>query len=114
MSITRSKLCDGHFTYKPTKPLFMNTETLPSDPARVRAFASFFKNYMSVSTVVAASLPLPISYWKLIPIYEGHRSILMTYTPLFCFLTLGYIFYSRHAIARNAFLKTAPWLRTFI
>jgi hypothetical protein len=92
----------------------MEENSYPTTPKRVQAFASFFKRYMSVSTVVVAAMPIPISNWKLIPIYEGHRSLLMTYTPLFCFLILGFIFYSRHTIARNSFYSNNRLFRLFI
>jgi hypothetical protein len=73
------------------------------DPQRVRAFASFFKNYMSVSAIVAAALPIPVTSLHLIPTYSAHTSLLSTYTSLFCFLLLGFIFYSRHSLARWMF-----------
>jgi len=34
---------------------------------RVREFANFFKRYMSVSSVVAAALPVPVTAIGLIP-----------------------------------------------
>jgi hypothetical protein len=75
----------------------------PIDPKRVRAFAAFFKRYMSLSTVVVASLPIPVTAFGLIPTYAVHSKPLSVYTPLFCFLTLGLIFYSRHQLARLMF-----------
>jgi hypothetical protein len=35
-----------------------------------------------------------------IPIYEAQKPFLMLYSSLFCFLLLGFAFYSRHTIAR--------------
>jgi len=58
---------------------------------------------MSVSAVLAAALPIPITSFKLIPTYHAQTSLLATYTSLFCFLLLGFIFYSRHALARLMF-----------
>jgi hypothetical protein len=72
-------------------------------PTRVESFAKFFKNYMSISAVVAAALPIPVTSFKLIPTYRAHTSLLATYTSLFCFLVLGFIFYSRHTLARLMF-----------
>lgn len=78
-------------------------ETLPTDPRRVKAFASFFKNYMSLSSVVVAALPVPVTTLNALPTFADQKAPLATYTPLFCFLTLGYIFYIRHALARWMF-----------
>jgi hypothetical protein len=86
-------------------------------PRRVKAFAEFFKQYMSVSSVVAASLPVPVTSFQLIPTYAAQTKFLSVYTSLFCFLLLGYIFYSRHALARWMFrplAKRRPRLRTLI
>lgn len=78
-------------------------ETLPSDPKRVRAFASFFKNYMSVSSIVVAALPIPLTAFGALPTFADYKSSLSTFTSLFCFLLLGFIFYVRHALARWMF-----------
>lgn len=78
-------------------------EQVISDPTRVKAFANFFKKYMSISAVVAAALPIPVTGFKLIPTYHAQTSLLATYTSLFCFLLLGFIFYTRHALARLMF-----------
>jgi hypothetical protein len=75
----------------------------PKRPERVRAFARFFKNYMSISALVVASLPIPVTALKLIPTFKGQTGILSVYTPLFYFLTLGFIFYIRHFLAKAMF-----------
>ena len=81
----------------------MTTEHIPTDPQRIRAFASFFKSYMSVSAVVVAALPIPVTSLGLIPTFADQRMFLTTYTSLFCFLTLGFVFYLRHSFARWMF-----------
>lgn len=78
-------------------------ESLPTDPKRVKAFVSFFKNYMSVSSVVVAALPIPLTAFNALPIFADYKTSLSTYTSLFCFLTLGFIFYSRHSLAKLMF-----------
>jgi len=55
---------------------------------------------MSVAAVVAAALPIPVTAWKLIPVFEHQSGILQVYTPLLCFLIFSFIFYSRHWIGR--------------
>lgn len=79
------------------------TEVNPDEPRRVRAFAHFFKRYMSLSSVITAALPIPVTAFGLIPTFKVHTGFLSTYTPLFCFLLLGFIFYSRHQLARLMF-----------
>jgi hypothetical protein len=81
----------------------MEAEPQPTDPQRIKTFARFFKNYMSISAIIAAALPIPVTWFRLIPTYSAHTSLLAVYTSLFCFLLLGFIFYSRHALARWMF-----------
>jgi len=76
-----------------------------SDPdlrhaTRVATFVGFFKNYMSVSSVAVASLPIPVTGFSLIQTYKAQTKLLSVYTPLFCFLILGFIFFSRHNIGK--------------
>jgi hypothetical protein len=75
---------------------------------RIRAFANFFKSYMSVSTVVAAAIPIPIASWKLIPIYAQQKTFLTVYASLFCFLLLAFVFSIRHWLCPHLFGRT-PW-----
>jgi len=77
---------------------------LPTDPERVEAFANFFKKYMSVSTVVAAALPIPVTYLRFIPTYHFQTKLLSVYASLFCFLVLAFIFYNRQVLARWMFI----------
>lgn len=79
------------------------TPVAPPEPRRIQAFARFFKQYMSISSLIAASLPIPVTALKLIPTYAAHTRFLSVYTSLSCFLLLGFIFYSRHTLARWMF-----------
>jgi hypothetical protein len=72
-------------------------------PLRFLAFAGYFKEYMSVSSIVVAALPIPVTSLELIPTFADHRTVLSVYTSLFCFLLFAFIFYSRHALARWLF-----------
>ena len=80
-----------------------NRNQYPTEPARVKAFANFFKRYMSISSVIAAALPIPVTSISLIPTYTAHIKLLSTYTPMVCFLLLGYIFYMRQSIGNRMF-----------
>jgi len=76
----------------------------PVDARRIKNFALFFKSYMSVSTIVAAALPIPITARGVIPLFESQKGSLATYTPLACFLILSYVFYMRHSIGSVLFI----------
>jgi hypothetical protein len=73
------------------------------EPRRIKTFVHFFKEYMSVSSVIAASLPIPVTTLQFIPTYSAQTKFLSVYTSLSCFLLLGFIFYSRHTLARWMF-----------
>jgi hypothetical protein len=75
----------------------------PPEPRRVKEFAEFFKRYMSISSVVAAALPIPVTAAGLIPTFAVQTSYLSTYTSMFCFLCLGFVFYTRHQLASRMF-----------
>lgn len=84
-------------------PMQKPRTTSSSRPLRIKVFANFFKSYMSVSTVVAACIPIPVASWNLIPIYTQQRKFLTVYTSLFCFLLLAFVFSIRHRLARRMF-----------
>jgi hypothetical protein len=77
----------------------VNVSAEPIRASRVASFASFFKSYMSVSAVVVASLPIPLTTLGAIPTFTSQSAYLATYTSLFCFLLLGFTFYSRKFLA---------------
>jgi hypothetical protein len=83
----------------------------PDRASRVIGFATFFKSYMSVWTVVVAALPIPVGVFKLIPNFEAQRSYLSVYTPLFCFLSLGFIFFQRHRLGHYLLRGTREELK---
>lgn len=80
----------------------------PVHPQRIASFAKFFKNYMGVSSLVTAALPIPVASFKLIPVYDSQNKILAVYTPMFCFLLLAFVFYIRHGLARLMFPSNRP------
>jgi nitrate/nitrite transporter NarK len=58
---------------------------------------------MNLASVVVAALPIPVTTLGLIPTYSAQTYLLSTYTSLFCFLVLGFVFYGRHQLARDLF-----------
>lgn len=73
--------------------------TPKSQPVRIAGFARFFRQYMNVSTVVTASLPIPVTSLHVIPTFFAQTSYLAAYASLFCFLLLAFAFYLRHFLA---------------
>ena len=78
----------------------------PPKTTRLAVFANFFKGYMSAATIVAAAIPIPVTTWKLIPIYAEQRGFLTVYTSLFCFLLMAFVFSIRHRLANPMFYGT--------
>jgi hypothetical protein len=91
----------------------MSAAIEPTEPKRVRSFALFFKNYMSISTLIVAALPVPVTSLGLIPTFAAQTKLFSVYSSLFCFLLLGFIFYLRHSLARKMFpefdIEEAPY-----
>ena len=77
----------------------------PTEANRAKHFVAFFKTYMSISTVVVASLPIPVASLHLVKTYGAQTKLFSVYTSLFCFLILGFIFFSRHALGRVLFVN---------
>ena len=87
------------------------------EPRRVLEFVGFFKHYMNASSLVAAALPVPVTALQFIPTYSAHTKFLTVYSSLSCFLLLGFVFYSRHTLARWMFRplkRRRPRFGTFI
>lgn len=87
------------------------------EPRRVLDFVRFFKQYMNASSLVAAALPVPVTALQFIPTFSAHTKFLAVYASLCCFLLLGFVFYSRHTLARWMFRplrRRRPRFGTFI
>ena len=75
--------------------------------SRIRAFATFFKGYMSVATIAAAAIPIPVASLKMIPVFAQQRGYLTVYASLFSFLVLAFVFSMRHRLAPRMFTRGA-------
>lgn len=75
----------------------------PRTPRHLKSFVTFFKRYMSTYALVTAALPIPAAAFQLIPTFQAQTKLLSVYTSLFCFLVLGFVFYSRHELTRLVF-----------
>jgi hypothetical protein len=67
---------------------------------------------MSISTIVAAAIPIPVGSLKLIPAYACQRGYLTVYSSLLCFLVLAFLFSIRHRLCGVMFggKKGSGWL----
>lgn len=75
-------------------------------PTRFKQFTSYFKKYLALGSVGCGVLPAPLSYFRVIPTFQAQYKFLTGYVTVFCFLALGFIFYSRCSIARWIFKST--------
>ncbi len=81
------------------------SEVQPTDPTRLKGFATFFKNYMSVSTIVVAAAPIPVGSLHLIPTFDAHRGLIMTLSSLLSFLLLAFVFFNRVPLGKAMFRR---------
>src|SRR5579864_6329677 len=72
-------------------------------PLRFQQFIAYFKKYLALGAVGCGVLPAPLSYFHVIPTFKAQYKFLTGYVTVFCFLALGFIFYSRHSIAHWIF-----------
>jgi len=77
------------------------------EPKRIKGFATYFKEYMGISSLVTAALPIPVTAAKLIPMYSAQMRFFSVYTSLFCFLLLGFVFFVRDRLA-GIFFRRRP------
>ena len=77
-------------------------ESLPTDPLRLKAFTKFFRAYMAAAFGVAL-LPVSLAKFGAVDAFADEEKMLSLFTSLFCFLTLAFIFYQRHALGRWMF-----------
>ena len=70
-----------------------------AQPVRFKQFIAYFKKYLALGSVGCGVLPVPLSYFRVIPTFQAQFKFMTGYVTVFCFLALGFIFYSRHSIA---------------
>lgn len=58
--------------------------------------------------LAVAALPVIVTRFGLVPVYESQKSLLPAYASFFCLLGLAYVFSQRHRLARSMF--AAPLL----
>jgi hypothetical protein len=74
-------------------------QTRPRAPTWSRAL----RVALIVCALGLAILPVPVTWFGLLPAYRMQGRFLLFYAPVVCLLLLGYVFYVRDSIARTLF-----------
>jgi hypothetical protein len=72
-------------------------------------FSSPLKHYTGIWCLFVAALPIVVTQFGLIPVYESQRSLLPAYASFFCLLALAFVFSQRHRMARAMFAPRLLW-----
>ena len=67
------------------------------------------KHYTGVWCLCVAALPVVVTQFGLIPVYDSQRSLLPAYASFFCLLALAFVFSQRHRMARTMFAPKLLW-----
>jgi hypothetical protein len=76
------------------------------EPTRLGASAGYsaaVRNMLVVGAVVITLLPIPVTYFGILPAYQDHARFLLFYAPFLCLLTMCYLFYVRDSLGRAMF-----------
>jgi hypothetical protein len=74
-----------------------------------QAFTAPLRLYIGVWCLFVAALPVVVTRFGLIPVYDSQKSLLPAYASFFCVLTLAYVFSQRHRLARAMFAAPLLW-----
>ena len=75
----------------------------------VPTFSHPLKHYTGVWCLFVAALPIVVTQFRLIPVYESQRTLLPAYASFFCLLALAFVFSQRHRMARAMFAPRLLW-----
>ncbi len=83
----------------------MNSSAPITPPALpdAQGFSSTVRSVLSFTALAVTLLPIPVIYFKLVPVYQKHAWFLLFYTPFICLLTVCYLFYIRDSLARTTY-----------
>jgi hypothetical protein len=85
----------------------MAADRLASRPTPT--LTSPLKHYTGLWCLVVAALPIAVTQFGLIPVYESQRNLLPAYASFFCLLALAFVFSQRHRMARTMFAPRLLW-----
>jgi hypothetical protein len=78
-------------------------ETVPFRSRTAPSYSAAARKALTLSAVAVTLLPIPVTYFKILPAYPLHARFLLIYSPFVCLLTLSYLFYVRDSLARAMF-----------
>jgi hypothetical protein len=87
----------------------MAADRLASHVRQHQAFTSPLRHYTGMWCLFVAALPVVVTQFRLIPVYESQKSLLPAYASFFCLLALAYVFSQRHRLARAMFAARLLW-----
>jgi hypothetical protein len=87
----------------------MATDRFFSNVSHHKAFTSPLRHYTGVWCLFVAALPVLMTRFRLIPVYESQKSLLPAYASFFCLMVLAYVFSQRHRMARAMFEARLLW-----
>jgi hypothetical protein len=74
-----------------------------------QTFTSPLRHYTGIWCLGVAALPVVVTQFGLIPVYESQRNLLPAYASFFCLLALAFVFSQRHRMARVMFAPRLLW-----
>lgn len=87
----------------------MAANRVPSHVPQYEKFTSPLRHYTGMWCLFVAALPIVVTRFGLIPVYESQKNLLPAYASFFCLLSLAYVFSQRHRLARAMFAARLLW-----
>jgi hypothetical protein len=87
----------------------MAANRVPSHVPQYETFTSPLRHYTGMWCLFVAALPIVVTRFGLIPVYESQKNLLPAYASFFCLLSLAYVFSQRHRLARAMFAARLLW-----
>jgi hypothetical protein len=87
----------------------MAANVVPSRVPQDKVFTSPLRHYTGMWCLFVAALPVVVTRFGLIPVYESQKNLLPAYASFFCVLALAYVFSQRHRLARAMFAARLLW-----
>ena len=87
----------------------MTADRLPLAVSQNKTLSNLFRNYTVLWCLFVAALPVVVTRFGLVPVYESQENLLPAYASFFCLLALAYVFSQRHRMARAMFAARLLW-----
>jgi hypothetical protein len=87
----------------------MAANRVPLHAPQYEKFTSPLRHYTGMWCLFVAALPIVVTRFGLIPVYESQKNLLPAYASFFSLLALAYVFSQRHRLARAMFAARLLW-----